>query len=66
MPELRISRACRKYNTIKGTIMSKPIHILITVTEDGESVAYERWVSEEEMALYLEGCAKQPVREKAK
>jgi hypothetical protein len=28
--------------------MSKPIHILITVTEDGKSVAYEKWVSEEE------------------
>ena len=26
----------------------KPIHILVTVTEDGESVAYEKWVSEEE------------------
>ena len=43
----------------------KPIHILVTVTEDGESVAYEKWVSEEELALYLEGSAKQPVREKA-
>jgi hypothetical protein len=29
--------------------MSKPIHILITATEDGESVAYEKWVSEEEL-----------------
>jgi hypothetical protein len=46
--------------------MSKPIHILITVTENGESVAYEKWVSEEEIALYLERSAKQPVREKAK
>jgi len=46
--------------------MYKPIHILITVTEDGESVAYERWVSLEELALYLKGCAKQPIREKAK
>jgi hypothetical protein len=46
--------------------MTKPIHILITVTEDGVSVAYERWGSEEELALYLEGCAKQPVRQKAK
>jgi hypothetical protein len=44
----------------------KPIHILITVTEDGESVAYEKWVSVEELALYLEGSAKQPVRQKAK
>jgi hypothetical protein len=43
----------------------KPIHILVTVTEDGESVAYERWVNVEELALYLEGSAKQPVREKA-
>jgi hypothetical protein len=46
--------------------MSKPIHILITVTEDGESVAYEKWGSEEELALYLKRCAKQPVRQKAK
>lgn len=46
--------------------MSKPIHILITLTEDGESVAYEKWVNVEELALYLEGRAKQPVREKAK
>ena len=27
----------------------KPIHILVTVTEDGESVVYERWVSEKEL-----------------
>jgi hypothetical protein len=46
--------------------MSKPIHILITVTEDGESVAYEKWVNVEELALYLERCAKQPIRQKTK
>lgn len=34
--------------------MSKPIHILITVTEDGESVAYEKWVSEEELKTLKE------------
>lgn len=27
----------------------KPIHILITVTKDGKSEAYEKWVSEEEL-----------------
>lgn len=34
--------------------MSKPIHILITVTEDGKSVAYERWISEEELKALKE------------
>ena len=34
--------------------MSKPIHILITVTEDGKSVAYEKWVSEQELKALKE------------
>jgi hypothetical protein len=32
----------------------KPIHILVTVTEDGESVAYERWMNEEELKTLKE------------
>lgn len=34
--------------------MSKPIHILITVTEDGKSVAYEKWVGKEELKALKE------------
>ncbi len=45
---------------------SKPIHISITITVDGKSVAYEKWVDDEELALHLKGCAKQPVRQETK
>jgi hypothetical protein len=34
--------------------MSKPIRILITVTEDGKSVAYEKWMSEEKLKKLLD------------